>query len=105
MGHDYVGGWQEASLTRDISLGGCYVVAERPYPIGEIFEFDFKIPFGDKQISFIGEVTRVEPSSGKGKDQYFGHGISFMKIKEKDKHKKDMFEKNLQEIIRRAAKD
>ena len=68
-----MGEFQKANI-RDISRGGCSLIADRELRSGTLVEIQIVLKNGQAEITFLGEVVRSQgiPTSGR-----YSHGIRF----------------------------
>ena len=100
-GADYKGGWQEASLTKNVSVSGCYVTAVEAFQAGDFIEIEFRVPFSTHKIQFIAEITRVDQHRSGERQIFHGYGVHFVKMKEIDKAKQEEFARFVEKLVYR----
>jgi uncharacterized protein (TIGR02266 family) len=66
--------------TRNISLGGVYVMSDRPLPFGAKVKLSFSIPNQQEAIEVDGEVRWIENEDG----NTHGVGIQFGGLRARD---------------------
>ncbi len=73
-GRKGVGEFMKGSV-RDISLGGCALIVDREFKLGQVLEVKLPLEAGKPPLQLLSEVTRAEqiPTSGK-----FSHGLRLL---------------------------
>ena len=64
-----------SSKSIDVSLGGMYILAEKPLDVGTGMALDFSLPENPARLSAFAEVVRAKEE---------GAGIQFLALKEAD---------------------
>jgi len=68
----------------DVSVGGIYVVAPEPLPVGSLVELEFRLDRVDRRIEVLGEV-RWHQEQPLGDETRHGLGLEFVDLSEQDR--------------------
>lgn len=63
--------------SRDLSVGGIFLEAEHPYPVGTKLELELVLPEIAERLRIHGTVIRVEPPESRQMGKIPGMGIQF----------------------------
>lgn len=75
-------GRRQPATTRNISLGGMYVEADAPLPMGTTVQVRFHVPTQAEPIEVTGDIRWVDPSSSPATPT--GMGIRFHGLRARD---------------------
>jgi Tfp pilus assembly protein PilZ len=73
---------------RSISLGGCFIETQNPYPVGTVIELVFCVGSGSRSLRLKGKICR----NGKGDSgAEIGMGLQFETLSERDRETLEAF--------------